>query len=202
MLARATVDLHAANGALALLGEARLTSLDEDRPAARAITDAFGNVRDALLRRHPWNFALRYRDLTLDPSLPAGSFANGFPLPSDCLRVRSVDGLGPDAWTVEAPVVADPNATVLAPVLYCDATAARIAYTASIVHVALWDSLFLEVFELELAARIAGVVGQSGLADNLRATASARLSSARRVDEREAARSRVTSDVSFLRVRR
>lgn len=202
MLARATVDLHAANGALALLGEARLTSLDEDRPAARAITDAFGNVRDALLRRHPWNFALKYRNLTRDPTLPAGSFAYGFPLPSDCLRVRSVDGLGADAWAVEAPENADPNATQLAPVLFCDTTSARIAYTASIVHVGLWDSLFLEVFELELAARIAGVVGQAGMADTLRVTAASRLSSARRVDEREAARSRITSDVSFLRARR
>lgn len=199
MLARAAVELQAANGALARLGEARLASLDENRAAARAIKDAFGSVRDALLRRHVWNFALTWATLARDPTAPAGSFANAFPLPSDYLRVVRVNELPESAWSVETARGAE-DATALRPVLYTDAASARIGYIRSVEHVSLWDPLFLEIFELELAARISGVLGHSG-SDALTAEAGRKLASARRIDEREASRGTVTRNVSFVSVR-
>lgn len=198
---RAAVELEAANGALALLGEARLSSINESRPAARAINDSFGGVRDALLRKHPWNFALAWQSLAEDPLLAEGSFPNGFPLPSDCLRVRGVAGLTEADWSVET-AQGDQSSAIIMPILFTSATTVLISYTRRVENVVLWDPLFLEIFEMELAAKIAAVLGRGPDADNLRATAKQALATARRIDEREASRSTVRRDVSYITVRR
>lgn len=200
MLARAAVDLQAANGALHRLGEARLASFDENRAAARAIIDEFGGVRDALLRRHNWNFAFAWVSLARDPAAPAGTFAYAYPLPSDCIRVITVENVPESAWSVET-AYGHPDATAITPVLSTNVEpTVRIGYIRRVTHVSLWDPVFLEIFELELAAKISGVLGYGSGAE-LAAEAARKLAGARRIDDREAARAKVTQNVSFIMVR-
>ena len=47
------------NRALSKLGAARITSLTEDSVNARACNAMYESVRDAELRAHPWNFAMK-----------------------------------------------------------------------------------------------------------------------------------------------
>lgn len=201
MLSRAATELDAANGALGHLSEAQLTSLDENRLAARVIKKAFGAVRDSLLRRHVWNFAQAHTALTQDPSIPPARFSYGFPLPPDCLRVNEVEKLSADSWEVAAPS-GPQQAVQLAGTLYCNTLQPNIFYNRRVTNVALWDPLFLEVFELMLAARIGGQLGRSASETEAWETrAERKLNPARRIDEREKARSRVPGIVPFVSVR-
>jgi hypothetical protein len=202
MLTRAADEKDAANGALAHLKESAIASLSEDRPAARHITRFFGGVRDALLREHDWNFARRRVVPALDPTAPPGSFLKLYPLPGDCLRVLSVDDLDEDSWSVETR--ADPSDSAqLVPCLSTEADAPVVRYTACIGQVRQWDPLFLEVFELRLAAKIATLLGSDdATAEALEARAERRLGRTRRIDAREASRSEITRSPSFVTVRR
>lgn len=200
-LARAGDETAAANGALAHLGEARLTSLTENRPAAQHITEHFGTVRDALLRRHDWNFASHWETLSADPTLAAGAFSRVYPLPSECLKVRSLDGAIEDDWAVEARTKVVSGETVTVNVLCTDIVSPRINYTRIVDKVSAWDALFLEIFELKLASKIAGLMNRVNGGD-LDAQGEAKMPAARKLDAREAARSRISPVPSYISRRR
>lgn len=203
MLARAAAEVEAANLALAHVGESRIASLDENRLAARAIRDLFGTVRDALIRAHVWNFALAWKVLAQDPTLPQGSFSKLYPLPGDCLRVVSVENAEPDAWSVEAGDDPDGAGANLSSCLATELDAPRIAYLRRVANPRRWDASFLEIFALRLAAAVGPQLGRDAAAiGELLATAERKLSSARRIDAREAAGSRLSTDVPFVAVRR
>lgn len=199
-LVRAATEVEAANLALGHLSE-RITALNEDKEAARAVTDHFASARIALLRMHPWNFAKTYETIAADPTALPGTFSKAFPLPANCLLVRTVATLDEDSWSVES---AKANGSEeFQNVLSCDLDAARICYTRDVTQVALWDSLFLKLFALQLASECAGRLGfgqdkAQALANEVRAG----LPLSRRVDRREGARSRVTGETSFVTVRR
>ncbi|MCA3648820.1 MAG: hypothetical protein IOB85_15230 [Methylobacterium sp.] len=204
-LARAASEVEASNGALAHIGEGRITSLDETRrTAARIIKTHFGSVRDTLLRRHDWNFARRWATLAQDPAAPAGTFAFMYPLPADCIRVRIVQGASEDDWCVEnGSTAAADGETGLTSMLSTGLVSPRIGYTAMIGNPALWDATFLEAFEFALAAKIAPQLGRDdALADSMRANAEAVIMRARKADAREQAPSRVPREVSYISVRR
>lgn len=203
MLTRAATELEAANEALGLLGEARLSSLTEARLAARVIKDHFGTARDAVLRMTDWNFARTRATLAADPQAPAGPFALAYPLPEDAIRVLAVEGADEDSWSVDSGDDGTTTAAGLNSVLYTDLTAPVVIYTRRVDVPARWDALFLRVFALELAAAAAPRLGHStDAADSLRTRAKQELATARRLSRREAARSQVTRDVPFVTVRR
>jgi hypothetical protein len=200
-LSRGGSEVSAANVALAHLREGQLASLDENRPAARFAKTHFADVRDALLRSHPWNFAVAFTVPARDPAASAGAFSKVYPLPADCLRVVSVDGLDEDSWSVESRAGLDDDAATLVPVLCTEAAAPRLRYVRLVGEPALWDPLFLEVFGLRLAARIAPLLGQPEASDDLDARAERKLMTARRVNNREAARSELTRSPSWVTAR-
>ena len=73
------------NGALRLLGERRLASLTEDRPARRYLDDAWddGLVDDALEQGF-WNFATRTVQMTASTSVePEFGYRYAFQKPDD-----------------------------------------------------------------------------------------------------------------------
>lgn len=80
------------NLALGKIGAARVTSTTDQSVNARACNNIYRNTRDALLRAHPWSFAIQRFQLALGPA-PAFGPANSFPLPTGWLRL-----LSPDVW--------------------------------------------------------------------------------------------------------
>lgn len=201
MLSRAEDELGAANGALAHLGEGRLSSISENRPAALYVRDHFANVRDALLRRHDWNFASRWETLSQDPTLPEGTFTKSYPLPADCIRVIELKGALEDDWSVEAVTVEVNGAMEDVNILSTDFIAPRIRFTRQVTSIGAWDALFLEIFELKLAAKIAPLLNRANGPD-LDAQGEAKMPAGRKADSREKARSRVPATGSYLDVRR
>ena len=79
-----------ANRALTKLGEARITSMDDNTKHARCINSMWDVVRDAELRAHVWRFALTRSSLAALADVPAFGYNVQYQLPSDCLRLIEV----------------------------------------------------------------------------------------------------------------
>lgn len=96
-------DVGIANAALRKLGQGPITSFSEDSKAARLASERFAELRDELLHRHPWNFALKRRELSASATAPDWGYANAFPLPIDYIRMFEVNGEdeGSGRWKVE-----------------------------------------------------------------------------------------------------
>lgn len=202
-MARAASEEEAANGALAEIGEPPIASLSEPRAAARACKRRFHDVRDALLREADWNFATAWMVLGADPLPADGPLKMRHVLPPDCVRVRFVQGLSTDEWALEASSVAPTSQPILGGVLVTNATSPRICYTRIVEQPALWDALFLVVFQKRLGAAIAPGIGRSqATAGRLNGEAAALLKPAKRKDSQEKARTELPRETSWLSARR
>ncbi len=84
-----------ANLALTKLGPGSgfLTDLDTDTSTvAQACRRTYVAVRDLVLEAHPWRFARKRTNLSAAVATPSWGFDHQYELPSDCLRVLSVEG--------------------------------------------------------------------------------------------------------------
>lgn len=73
------------NRALQRLGAKRIVSLTEGSVNSKACLAAYAARRDALLRKHRWNFAIDRATLAADAVAPAWGRANAFELPPTSL---------------------------------------------------------------------------------------------------------------------
>jgi len=81
-----------ANLALAELGFPAVLDVDVDATkAARIMKLIFNSTSDALLRSHPWNFAMKRQTLALDAAAPAHGYTKQYALPSDFRRLVRVN---------------------------------------------------------------------------------------------------------------
>ncbi len=78
------------NVGLQLIGATPITSVSDGTPSANAAGDIYTEVRDTLLRAHPWNFATKRAKLAQSATTPVFEFDYGYPLPADWLRTISV----------------------------------------------------------------------------------------------------------------
>jgi len=78
------------NKALRLIGASPITSLTDGSTSANAADDIYTELRDELLRSHPWNFATKRQKLAQSSTDPTFEFDHAYPLPSDWLRTISV----------------------------------------------------------------------------------------------------------------
>lgn len=78
------------NAALRRIGESPITTLADGTTAANAADDLYSELRDELLRSHPWNFATKRIKLAQSATAPAFEFDYAYPLPADWIRTISV----------------------------------------------------------------------------------------------------------------
>lgn len=78
------------NVALRRIGATRIISLTDGSKSANAADDIYTEIRDDLLRSHPWNFATKRVKLAQSSTIPTFEFDFAYPLPSDWLRTVSV----------------------------------------------------------------------------------------------------------------
>jgi hypothetical protein len=137
------------NQALDLLEEEPALSIDDDRDVVRWMRRNYVPTRDALLRRHPWNFAIRRALLPALSDAPAFGWDYAYQLPADCLRLfpltESGDFEGPSvAYALEERKI------------LTDATAPlKIRYVFRAEDASLFDPLFVEVLAQTLAMKAA-----------------------------------------------
>jgi hypothetical protein len=145
-----------ANSALSLIGEDdQIRAPDQDSHAARTIRAAWDVVREAVIRGHPWNFAILRAELAAkaDPGTiyPWQSF---FPLPDGC--VRFIEVLDP---ACARDTFSNENGGILANT----AGPLYIRYVADVTEVGRWDALFVAAFAGRLAFQIADrITGDRG----------------------------------------
>lgn len=93
----AATDVSICSNALLMLGAQPINDLSEDNDRARLASNLFEPVRNYVLRRHPWNCAVKRVALAPDTEVPAFDWSYQFTLPSDYMRTLSVGESGNEA---------------------------------------------------------------------------------------------------------
>lgn len=117
---------------------------------ATAAGSLFPQVRDRILRGHPWNCAVKRVALAPDVATPAFDYAYQFTLPGDWIRTLQVGLYGSeiDYKTEGRKILADADTLYL-----------RYIYRNE--DPATWDTLLIEVMTQAMAATMAYAVTQS-----------------------------------------
>ena len=120
------------NRALNLIGQSTIADLTENTPVAQKLSLMWPNLRDSVLRSHPWNCAMERVTLPRLGSTPAWGFSFEYQLPTNCLRVVKID---PDAdYTVEGRT------------LRCDQEELDLLYVKRLEDTTQYDSELAEAF--------------------------------------------------------
>jgi hypothetical protein len=80
-------EIEVCNLALDMLKEAPITSMDENRSAARWMKRNFVPIRNYVTVSYIWKFAMKRAKLAEDPTPPEFEWRRRFRKPNDCLRV-------------------------------------------------------------------------------------------------------------------
>lgn len=167
-------DVSIANLALITLGGEQITSLDDKGRNATVVKASYADVRDAVLRDHPWNCATRRVKLPAEAQAPAFGFAHQFALPSDpyCLRVLELVDTS-DRHVIEGRKILTDAAGPL-----------KLLYIARIGEDE-FDAALVQAMGYRLAAAIAPRIKDNSAADRAWSAYEKLLSVARSVDAME-----------------
>jgi len=150
----AVSDVSIANRALQRLGAKSIESLSQDHPNARSINRAYEHVRNFLLRRYRWSFAIKRASVAKDSTATTWGGLNRYSLPNDYIRLLR-DKDQPDIrkdWTIEGRYI-----------VTADGSPLQFRYVAEITDPTQFDKAFNEAFALSLAAACAKeVTGSEG----------------------------------------
>lgn len=166
--------------ALRRLGDDAITSLTDDTERARLCNAFYSDARDAVLRSHPWNFAITRATLAQLSDTPAYGFNYQYALPTNpyCLRVLEME-YKDYIFKVE-------NVATHGRVLLTDEGTAKILYIARITDTNLFDSMFVDTLTAKLAVDLAYPVTNSmQVQTNMQKLYQLKLSEARSIDGQE-----------------
>jgi hypothetical protein len=184
-----------------LLGAATITALTENSKEARLCNRRFETVRDAVLRSHPWNTAIRRASLARDTDAPAFGFTYQYTLPTDpyCLRVLSF-------WNsnVDSEVAAYDSQVMFKiegrKVLSNEGTC-KITYLARVTDTEQYDSLLSSTIAHKLAAETAyAITGSTSVSQAMQQLYEVRLREARSIDAMEGVPDKLIAD-DFVNIR-
>ena len=177
------------SNALRRLGDDPITSLTDDTERARLCNSFYADTRDAVLRLHPWNFAITRASLAKLSTAPAYGFANQFALPTNpyCLRVLGME--------YEDYIFKVENVATHGRVLLTDEATANIIYVARITDTNLFDAMFVDVLTQKLAVDLAyPVTNSTTLQTQMQKVFEKKLSEARSIDGQEGFMDDLVSD--------
>jgi hypothetical protein len=164
------------NMALGMIGHSEIADIEDDNDTARKCRIFYDPTRRACLRDHKWNFAVaRSAALAENDDAPPFGWLHSFKLPTDpeSIRVLQLNGCDDSCWTVEGKNLLTNQTT--AKILYIyDAPADQ------------WDSLFVDMFVLLLASKLAAAVAHdAGYSQQLLKSYMQRIEDAKAVDGQE-----------------
>lgn len=187
----ATSEVQLCSNALLMLGAQTINSFDDESDRALLVSNLWDNMRDAILRAHPWNCAKKRASLAADAAAPAFEFAYQFTLPGDCLRVLSVGEEGEH-----------PRYKIEGRKILTDESECKLTYIYRNEDVPTWDALLVSAAEAFVAMTCAYPITKSASQqDNMIRLWQAKLREARSVDGLEEPTDDV-GDTPFLSVRR
>lgn len=160
------------SNALRLLGQGAIGSFDDNDPNAGRCAELWPSTRDWLLRKHPWNCAIKRILLAPDAAAPAFGFSKAFSLPGDWLRTLQV---GTDEQSIPYRIE---GRKVLA-----DVDSLPLRYVRRLEDPQLWDSHLVQVATIAMKARLAyPVTASTSLADSAAEEFERTLREARSID--------------------
>lgn len=191
------------NLAITRLGHEPMSSEGENTKAGRLCRLHYPTIRDAVLKSHPWNFAVRRATLAQLSVTPAFEYTYAYALPTDpyCLKVirTSLESagyssapvygyapLGFEALPVEYRIeTIDVSGTPVRAMLINE-TEVSIEYIARITDVSLFDPMFVDCLAARLAAEMAIAISDNqSVTKTLMDLYQMKLSEARTMDAQE-----------------
>lgn len=144
-----TSETHIVNNALIRLGAKNITDLDTDGThTSSTMVQLYAPTRDALLRQHFWNFAVKRVSLAEEVTPPAFEWEAQYTLPADFIRLKKLYNTDSD-YAIEGSSI-----------LVNQPSELQLVYVSRITDVTAFDPLFTQVLILMLAvlaaSRIAG----------------------------------------------
>lgn len=136
------------NSALGKVGAERISSIGQSVKSAELLNAIWDQVRDSVLRAHPWNFAIKRVTLAPNSTTPDFGYDFQYDKPNDCLRI-----LDPDPDDVDFQIEGDQILT--------DEATLDLRYIWRNEDESEWDSCFAEAFAWRLAREIAYSLTQS-----------------------------------------
>lgn len=200
----AVSDVQIAKLALQHLGDRYdITSLSQATTEAEQINLVYENVRDALVRDHPWKFALRYMSPSNLIGTPPAQWTYMYTYPPEALKVLRIinpldpsnDALPPIKWTVA-------RNSLDVKVLLTDESAPEFEYIQRVTDPARFDDHFVLAFSWLLAQHIAmPITGDEGIAQSMEAAATRMVEKAKMEDGNEGINREQSRDPDWIRAR-
>lgn len=144
------------SNALILLGDTPINSFDDDSERARVASNLWPDLRDFVLRSHPWNCATKRVILSPEATAPAFDFTYSFLLPGDWLRTLQVGQRG------ERPEYQIEGRKLLMNEGVC-----RLRYIWRNDNPATWDAMLIEAMTQVMKAAFAYPITQAGSIEQL-----------------------------------
>lgn len=101
-----------ANSALVKVGSEPIMDLNEDKKSARLCKNRIYQCLKIVLRMHPWNCVTERVELAPLATTPEHTFDYEHQLPSDCLRVISINPINEDDYRIENGKISTDTQTV------------------------------------------------------------------------------------------
>ena len=143
-------DIGIANAALHKLGAKRIVAFTDTSKEGLLANDTYFDIRDSLLRSHPWNFAIELAALAEDGTAPEWGFNARYALPEGggatppepCIRVLKVEGEDENSglWKVQGRFI---HTDLSAPL--------NIMYIKRITDANSMDAMFIDALAQRLA---------------------------------------------------
>lgn len=148
-----------ANRALQKLGSKRIESLSQDHPNARSLNTAFEPVRNALIRKYPWSFAIARASVAADAADTLWGSLNRYALPADFARLLRDDETGVRVdWKIEGRFIVTQDAAPL-----------EFRYISIVTDPTNFDPSFAELLSTVLAMETCeDVTGSTGKLESLK----------------------------------
>jgi len=180
-----TSEVQIARLALQHLGDRYdITSLTEASPEAEQVNLVFDNVRDMVLREHPWKFARKYATPASLAGVVPGNWSYMYTYPSDAMRViRIVNPLGDDKTPIRFEIAR--NAADLRVVL-TNESEPTLEYTKQVTDPQQFDPQFVIAFSYRLAQYIAmPITGDRQVMADMKSMADIEINKAKASDANE-----------------
>jgi hypothetical protein len=169
----ATSNVSIANRALQKLGAKRIESLSQDHPNARSLNTAFEPVRNALIRKYPWSFAIARASIAADADDTLWGNLKRYAKPADFGRLLRDDESGVRVdWKIEGRYI-----------VTADASPLEFRYISIVTDPTMFDPCFVELFSTVLAMEVCeDVTGSTGKLESLKGTYARELADAKNAD--------------------
>lgn len=149
-MSSANTGVSVCSNALLMLGAQPINDFNENNDRARLAANLYPGVRDALLREHPWNCAIKRVLLAPDVVKPAFGYRHSFTLPADYLRVLSVGELGERLeYLIEGRS------------LLANVSSIKLRYVFQNTDISTYDAILVNLLELAMASKLAYAITQS-----------------------------------------